>query len=215
MAKNGNSLLMVGILAVIGFLLFNAGAFDQFVDGSTNEAGQTLSGGSCAVQYQQSLSGLTSGVTENCDGNDCELIITSADLNSVNSTAIGFTLTNIRTDECRTADGDLLSDVLNYKATAYTMTNKVDTSDSTKYYTATYDADVDKQYNITVDGVEYATVFGATDVVTHATSGSGAVVIDVESYTTLDKLVKENYDSITIAKIETDSGVVTLKYMKD
>jgi len=212
-----NWLTVLIVLAVaFGISEYN-GWIDFVPDGTINNGPQGFdsSGSACTPTYRLSLSSVASEFTQNkLSENNYELILTSADLNSANNTALAFTIDTTRTDECRAADGSLLQTVLNYDVSANTFKNVVDLSDATMYYTVQY-ADTDNQYNVTADGVAFATVNEASDVVTHSSAGAGVITTTFEDFTSYDKGVSDNYNFMTVETVSTKAGSVIIKYMKD
>jgi hypothetical protein len=208
MSKNTMWVVLIGIGLLFAYL------YTQDVQiGDT-----TLSSnpGNCMTEYEVTLSSITSGVTkQEKGGNNFDLILTSGDLNSANTTKIDFTITSTRKDECYTADGGALSDKLDYVVLGYDFSNVVTPSDSNVYNTVYYSATPGEGYNVTADGTAWATGKQVQDTTTWSTAGSAVISVDVEDFTTLDKGIAQDFDYMNVATVKVADGTINLKYMKD
>lgn len=211
--STGVALLLIGIVG-FGYLFLASPSI------SKSGGVQFNAQGACTPLYEIELSGITSGVSHLESGNNHELIVTSADLNSENLTAIGFTIASSRKDSCRAADGSFLQTVIEYDCNGLQFVNVDDSTDSSKYYTVEWE-DETNMFNLSCDGTAYCGVNTVTDIVTLSSAGSGAIASHVEDFTTLNKGIKDDFTkkpvmTCDIKNSESNAiiGTVTLNYMQ-
>jgi hypothetical protein len=102
--------------------------------------------------------------------------------------------------------------VVSAKASAYTFSNVDDTSDTVTYRTVTYD--VTNEYDIAINGTTYKNL-PATVAVDYDTTDIMTVRFAAESFANLNKGLKNNYDAVTLVKIDLTGGKdVTYKYVQ-
>lgn len=211
MRIQGSTLVIA--VAVIVVILIATGAFN--LQGSVGAGAiPHASGASCQPTYAYSVSDLTDGIVHNqLSGNNHELIVTANQLSSDSHTPISFKLIATRTDACQNAVGGELADKIDYEVSAHSFRNVVDSSDSTLYYTVQW-VNNRQKYNITADGVEFATVNKAQDTTTWSTPGEAVIVANVGTSTDLNKAIDNLYDSTEVMRLRVPNGHVTVRFMK-
>lgn len=207
-----NSFALFAIIIVVGGLIFWIGGDNGAL---TNDA----SSQTCKEIYEVDLSGVDANYTKvESDTNEFVLYLEDDDL--VSAEFPEFTVKADRIDDCRNADGTFYKSILKYEIVGYEFSNQLDSSDSTSYYTMVYVNDDDK-YNVTVDGVEFATVSNVDDTSERGTTSTALVTPHIPSATILDKMSADDVDMKDIFKMilldDEDNvvGSVTGVYMKN